>query len=147
MRLVISSGLSPGAYSTGGPTLIVIGVWRRASLRGCPLVHNRWVPQMLTGTIGTPVASAIRAAPDLSSLTSKDWLIVASGKTPTTSPALSAANASSKAPAPALRSTGMWCMPRISGPLSLWSKTAFFAMNRTSRRDGRAASPTKMKSR
>ena len=40
-----------------------------------------------TGTSGTPAWAAIRAAPVLSSLTSKERAIVASGKMPTTSPA------------------------------------------------------------
>jgi hypothetical protein len=40
--------------------------------------------QIAIGTSGTPVAAAIRAAPAFISLTVKDWLIVASGKTPTT---------------------------------------------------------------
>ena len=38
-------------------------------------------------------------------------------------------------------------MPRISGPDTRWSNTDFLAMNRTSRRDGRAPNPQKMKSR
>ena len=37
-------------------------------------------------------------------------------------------------------------MPRISGPLTLWVKTSCLAMNRTSRRAGRAASPAYVKS-
>jgi hypothetical protein len=41
----------------------------------------------------------------------------------------------------------MWCIPRISGPPTLLAKISCFAMNRTSRFDGRAASPQKMKSR
>ena len=43
--------------------------------------------------------------------------------------------------APAPRSTGMWCMPRISGPLTRWWNTCSLAMNRTRRFAGRAASP------
>jgi hypothetical protein len=53
----------------------------------------RWVPHSAIGINGTPVAAAIRAAPFLISLTVNDWLIVASGKTPMTSPSLSAASA------------------------------------------------------
>ena len=41
-------------------------------------------------------------------------LIVASGKTPTTSPSFSARTAASNAAAPALRSTGMCCMARMN---------------------------------
>ena len=37
-------------------------------------------------------------------------------------------------------------MPRISGPEILWRKTESFAMNRTRRFCGSAASPLKMKS-
>ena len=59
--------------------------------------------------------------------------MVASGKTPTSSPALSIASASRNAPDPADRSTGMWCIPRISGPETGWRKTDSLAMNRTSR--------------
>jgi hypothetical protein len=40
----------------------------------------------------------------------------------------------------------MCFMARISGPLSLWSKTSFLAMKRTSR-PAAAASPAKVKSR
>ena len=38
-------------------------------------------------------------------------------------------------------------MPRMSGPLILWSKTSFFAMKRTRRLRGRTVSPAKVKSR
>jgi hypothetical protein len=80
-------------------------------------------------------------APALNSLSSNDRLIVASGKTPTISPARSAATAARNEFAPASRSTGMCRMPRISGPDTRWSKTSCLAMNRTSRPAGRAASP------
>ena len=83
--------------------------------------------------IGTSASIAIRAAPALRSLTVKLRLMVASGKTPTTSPSLSARTADSKAAAPALRSTGMWRIARMNGPANQWPKTADFAMNRTSR--------------
>ena len=99
------------------------------------------------GISGTSAAAASRVAPLFTSLMVNDRLIVASGKTPTTSPACSAASASRYEPSPASRSTGMWCMPRISGPEMRWSKTCFLAMNRTSRRDGLAPRPQKMKSR
>ena len=97
--------------------------------------------------IGTPAWTAIRAAPALRSLTVKLVLIVASGKTPTTSPSLSARTAASNAAAPALRSTGMCCMARMNGPENQWSKTADLAMNRTSRCCGSAPSPRKVKSK
>ena len=58
----------------------------REKSRGWSLVISRWVPHSATGISGTPASAAIRAAPDLSSLTSKEREIVASGKIPTTSP-------------------------------------------------------------
>ena len=84
--------------------------------------------------IGTSASIAIRAAPDLNSLSSKLRLIVASGYTPTNSPARSARTAASKDAAPLARSTGMWRSLRITGPMTLWSNTSCLAMNRTSRR-------------
>ena len=45
---------------------------------------------MIVGSSGTPASAAIRAAPALNSLSSKDRLMVASGNTPTISPARSA---------------------------------------------------------
>ena len=60
----------------------------------------RWAPHTMCGTIGTPAAIAIRAAPDLNSLISKLRLIVASGYTPTSSPSLSRRQASSNDAAP-----------------------------------------------
>jgi len=75
----------------------------------------------------------------LNVLSWNDRLIVASGKTPTISPARCAATASRYDAAPASRSTGMWCMPRISGPEILCLKTTSLAMNRTNRFDGWAA--------
>jgi hypothetical protein len=57
---------------------------------GCPFVSIRCAPQTDTGTSGTPAAAAIRTAPLLISLTVKERLIVASGKTPTSSPSRSA---------------------------------------------------------
>ena len=89
----------------------------------------------------------MRAAPALRSLTVKLVLIVASGKTPTTSPSLSARTAASNAAAPALRSTGMCCMARMNGPANQWSKTDDLAMNRTSRCCGSAPRPRKVKSK
>jgi hypothetical protein len=74
--------------------------------------------------------------------------MVASGKTPTISPDLSACHGEryESAAAPC-RSTGMCRMPRMRGPLTLWSKTSFLAMKRTSRPALRTASPAKVKSR
>jgi hypothetical protein len=97
--------------------------------------------------IGTPASTAMRATPALRSFTVKLVLIVASGKTPTTSPSLSARTADSKAAVPALRSTGMCFMARMKGPEKPWWKTAAFAMNRTRRRCGRAPSPRNVKSK
>ena len=74
-------------------------------------------------------------------------LMVASGKTPTTSPSLSARTAASKAAAPALRSTGMCRMARMNGPANQWSNTAAFAMKRTSRCCEIAPSPRNVKSK
>ena len=96
---------------------------------------------MTVGSSGTRAAAAIRTAPALNSLSSKDRLIVASGKTPTISPDFSAASASRNDADPASRSTAMCRIPRMSGPLTLWSKTSFLAMKRTSRCAGTAASP------
>ena len=77
----------------------------------------------------------------MNSLSVNELLIVASGKTPTTSPSLRARTAVSKAAAPALRSTGMCCMARMQGPANQCPNTEALAMNRTSRKLGRAASP------
>ena len=71
----------------GSPTAIAIGTLGRHILRGWSLVQMRWAPQTMCGMIGTSAAMAIRAAPDLNSLSSKLRLIVASGYTPTSSPA------------------------------------------------------------
>ena len=84
---------------------------------------------------GDLVAFASRSAPVLNSLGSNGRLIVASGKSPTTSPAFSAASASRKLCIPASRSTEMWCMPRINGPANQWAKIGSLAMKRTYRRD------------
>lgn len=114
---------------------------------GRPLVHNRCVPHSAIGTTGTPASAAIRTAPDLMSFTVNDRLIVASGNTPTTSPAFRRSTASRYEARPAPRSTEMWCMPRMSGPATRLPKISFFAMNRTRRFAGCAPSPQKMKSR
>ena len=65
----------------------------RPSRFGRPLVQTRCEPQMMVGSSGTPASAAIRAAPALKSLSSKDRLMVASGKTPTISPARRASTA------------------------------------------------------
>ena len=57
--------------------------------------------------------------------------MVASGKMPTISPSRSAESPSLKLADPASRSTGMWCIPRISGPAMRWAKIDSLAMNRT----------------
>ena len=56
---------------------------------------------------------------------------MASGNTPTISPARSARMAAANASPPLCRSTGMCRMPRISGPATRWPKIDFFAMKRT----------------
>ena len=86
---------------------------------------------MVVGRIGTPATWAIFTAPGLNSLSSNDFDIVASGNTPTISPARSARTASEKAWPPRCRSTGMWCIPRMSGPATGWRKIDCLAMNRT----------------
>ena len=111
------------------------------------MVQTRWEPQITTGRIGTPASIAIRAAPVLNSLSSNEREIVASGKTPTISPERSASTAAAYDAAPAVRSTGMWCIPRMSGPLTGWEKTLSLAMNRTSRPDFWAARPAYAKSK
>ena len=85
----------PSVGSIGSPTSTVMGTFGRNSFLGCPLVQIRCAPQTITGTIGTPASTAIRAAPDLNSLISKLRLIVASGYTPTSSPSLRFLTASS----------------------------------------------------
>jgi 1-acyl-sn-glycerol-3-phosphate acyltransferase len=65
------------------------------SVFGRPLVHSRWVPQRAIGSSGTPASAAIRAAPVLNFFRVNERLMVASGKTPTTSPAFSARTAAS----------------------------------------------------
>ena len=48
----------------------------------------------VTGMTGTPASAAIRTAPVLIAFTVNDWLMVASGNTPTSSPARNAFTAS-----------------------------------------------------
>ena len=57
--------------------------------------------------MGTPASIAIRVAPCLKGSSSSDGLMVASGKTPTISPARRASTAALYEAAPASRSTGM----------------------------------------
>ena len=57
--------------------------------------------------MGTSASRAMRAAPVLKSLSSKLRLMVASGYTPTISPARNCSTATEYAPAPARRSTGI----------------------------------------
>ena len=136
---------SPGSPTIGSPSRTVTATPRRRFVR--PFVATRCPPQTAAGMMGAPDCAAIRAAPALRSFTVKLVLIVASGKTPTTSPSFRARTAASNAAAPALRSTGMWCMARMNRPANQWSKTDDFAMNRTSRCCGRAPSPRKVKSK
>ena len=63
------------------------------------------------------------------------------------SPERSDSSACAYAASPCVRSTGMCFIPRISGPEILCRKTDSFAMKRTRRFWGSAASPVKMKSR
>ncbi len=137
----------PVLIKIGEPIEMITGTCRFVRSRLCPLVQSRCGPHTTIGINGTFAVRARRAAPDFSSLTVNDSLIVASGKTPTISPSFSAWAAVRNEAAPASRSTGMCRMPRISGPLILWSKTAFLAMKRTSRLAGWVPSPQKMKSR
>ena len=95
------------------------------------LVHTRWAPQIVVGSTGTPATCAIFTAPGLNSLSSNERDIVASGNTPTISPARSARMAAANASPPLCRSTGMCRMPRMSGPATRWPKIDFLAMNRT----------------
>ena len=113
---------------TGSPTSMRIGTPGRTMFLGSPLVHTRWDPQMVTGRIGTPASAAIRTAPDLNPLISKLRLIVASGNTPTSSPARRRLTASSNEPRPAVRSTGMCLSSRMIGPATGWSNTSALAM-------------------
>src|ERR687893_519246 len=84
------SGPAPRAGCNGGPMVMPIGICRPARMVGLrPFVHTRWLPHSVTGISGTPAERAIRVAPDLNSLRQKLRLIVASGKTPTNSPARS----------------------------------------------------------
>ena len=124
----------------GSPTLNEIVLPREKS-RGWSLVIIRWVPQRMTGTIGTPASAAIRTAPVLNSLRSIEREMVASGKIPTASPCCRKSTAVRKEARPSPRSTSMWCSERISGPPSGWSKISRLAMNRTRRPEGFAASP------
>ena len=135
--LVTTAGSAAGSGRNGSPTTIRMWCPRSFCLR--PLVQTRWLPHTITGMIGTSASTAIRTAPVLNALSSKLCETVASGKTPTSSPLRQASTAASKLPAPASRSTGMCFMPRIRGPLILWSKTSFLAMKRTSRFLGRKA--------
>jgi hypothetical protein len=82
----------------------------------------------------------------LNSFSSNDRLMVASGKTPTISPSFRYWIACRYEPAPAPRSTGMWCMARISGPEYRLRKSTSLAMNRTSRLLGWAPNPPITKS-
>lgn len=77
----------------GGPTQTLIGIFLRPIALGWSLVQMRCAPHTISGMIGTPASSAIRTAPVLNSLSSKLRLIVASGYTPTSSPARSASTA------------------------------------------------------
>ena len=77
-----SSAVSSVGGSVGGmgsPTAIEIGTLGRHIFLGWSLVQIRCAPQTMCGMIGTSAAIAIRAAPDLNSLSSKLRLMVASG--------------------------------------------------------------------
>src|SRR5699024_7150614 len=111
-RAVSSSGVPSAAI--GAPVWMRIGRPVRPRCLGCPFVHTRCEPQITTGTMGTPASSAIRAAPVLNSLSSKLRLMVASGNTPTSSPARRYPTASAYEPPPLARSTGMCFIPPIT---------------------------------
>ncbi len=85
-RAVSPTGSTPVGWN-GSPTRIAIVLPREKS-RGWSLVIIRCVPHRITGTIGTPASAAMRTAPVLNSLSSKEREMVASGKIPTASPAL-----------------------------------------------------------
>ena len=93
------------------------------SLRPALGEHALATPEPRPAAVASGSPARSRTAPDLRSLTVNDRLIVASGKTPTTSPSFSAVSAARNDADPASRSTGMWCMPRISGPLIRCLKT------------------------
>ena len=114
----------------------------REKSRGWSLVIIRWVPHRTTGTSGHPGLAAIRTAPVLNSLSSIAREIVASREDPDrlARPGGSRSRCRSDA-SPSPRSTSMWCIERISGPVSRWSKSSRLAMNRTLRPDGLAARP------
>ncbi len=118
-----------------------MGMRMRPSCLGWSFVHTRCDPQIVVGRMGTDASLAIRTVPDLNSLSSKDREIVASGNTPTISPARSASTAARNDAAPACRSTGMCFIPRMSGPAYRWPKMLSLAMNRTYRRERRATRP------
>ncbi|SHW67698.1 Uncharacterised protein [Mycobacteroides abscessus subsp. abscessus] len=106
----------------------------------------RCTPQTITGMIGTCASSAIRATPVLNSLSSKLRLIVASGYTPTSSPARSRSTATGYASPPELRSTGM-SPARLTRKLPIGTCcTSALSMKRTRRRRWVAASPAGRKS-
>ena len=90
---MVASTSSSGVTGTGVPMAMQIGVRVRPSRLGRPLVQTRCDPQIVIGSNGTPASCAIRAAPLLNSLSSKEREIVASGKTPTISPRRSASTA------------------------------------------------------
>ncbi len=90
--LVTWVGSAPGSGVNGSPTTILMW-WPRLRSRLRPLVSTRWLPHTMTGRSGTSASMAIRAAPLLNSLSSKLWEMVASGKTPTSSPRRQASTA------------------------------------------------------
>ena len=92
-RAVASARFSSGPTWKGSPTMMEIGIPLRPRCLGRFLLHTRCEPQMVVGRIGTPASCAIRTAPGLNSLSSNERDIVASGKTPTISPSLTACTA------------------------------------------------------
>jgi hypothetical protein len=82
----VSATGSVPVTSRGSPTCSPMVLPRPVRSDGWSLVFSSCVPQVTIGIRGTPASAAIRTAPVLSSLISKERLIVASGKMPTISP-------------------------------------------------------------
>ncbi len=139
-------GSASGAGCSGSPTRIVTAVPRRR-LKRPSTVWMRWLPHTATGTSGTRHHVATAAAPGRKGRSSHEREIVASGKIPTTSPALTRATAWRRATAPFARSTATWPMARMARPTTGGVKTPCLARNRTKRPRSRPTSPTKRKSR
>ena len=125
---------------------MVTGTRLRPRCRGWPLVHSRCGPQSTIGISGTLPPGQPRGT-GLEGLDGERLAMVASGKTPMISPARSAVLACRYAALPCFTIHRDVIHARMSGPQTRCPNIAFFAMKRTSRLDGSAASPAKTKSR